>query len=116
MKTFLKLFTIALLVWAEAALASRAQGTVGFFGLAKETSWGTAVAATDYAELMSENLSTSIDRFPTRNIFGAFYEPDDFAGARRTAGSTVMFGHPVSLGHLLKGAFNNISQSTILSG
>jgi len=92
------------------------QGHVGFFGLAKETNWGTAVAATDYLELMSENLTTGIDRFATRNIYSGFYEPDDYAGMRRTQGSIVHAAHPVSLGHLLKAAFNSISQSVVLSG
>jgi len=67
MKTFLKVLALVALplfsAWAEAALASRAQGHLGFFGMAKETNWGTAVAATDYVELLSEGLSTGIDRF-----------------------------------------------------
>ena len=116
MKVIIAILTALLSVWAESALASRAQGHLGFFGLAKETTWGTAVAATDYVELLSENLSTGIDRFPTRNIFGGFYDPDDYAGARRNAGSITHAGHPVSIGHLLKAAFNSISQSVILSG
>jgi hypothetical protein len=117
MKKVLKFaFLTALLLWAEAALASRSQGHLGFFGLGKETTFGTAVTVTDYMELLSENLSTGIDRFPTRNIFGGFYEPDDYAGMRRTAGGIVHAAHPVSVGHLLKAAFNNISQSVILSG
>lgn len=120
MKTLVRLFSILalplLLAWAEGALASRAQGHLGFLGIAKETTWGTAVAATDYVELLSENISTGIDRFPTRNIFSGFYEPDDYAGAHRTSGSISHAGHPVSLGHLLKGVFTNISQTTILSG
>ena len=98
------------------ALALHAQGTLGYVGIAKETTFGTAVAATDYFEIMSENLSETIDRFPTRNAFGGFYEPDDYAGARRVAGDLVMFGHPVSIGHLLKAAFNTISGSAVLSG
>lgn len=93
-----------------------AQGHLGFFGLGKETTWGTAVAVTDYMELLSENISTNIDRFPTRNIINGFYEPDDYAGMRRSAGNIVMAAQPVALGHLLKAAFNTISQSVVLSG
>lgn len=102
--------------WALNTQTLWAQGHVGYFGLAKETTWGTAVAATDYAELMSENLNTTIDRFPTRNIFNGFYEPDDYAGARRSAGGIVLAANPVPLGHLLKAIFNSISQSVVLSG
>ncbi len=92
------------------------QGFLGFLGLAKETTWGTAIAASDYLELMSENITTTIDRFPTRNIFNGFYEPDDYAGLRHSAGAMVHAGHPVSLGHLLKAVFNTMSGSTVLSG
>ncbi len=120
MKMIARLFGVLvlpfLLAWAEGALASRAQGHLGFLGLAKETTWGTAVAATDYVEMLSENISTGIDRFPTRNIFSGFYDPDDYAGARRSTGSIVHAGHPISLGHLLKAAFSTISQTSILSG
>lgn len=120
MKRFFKALVFAALplfaLWAEGALASRAQGHLGFFGMGKEATWGTPVAITDYMELMSENVSTGIDRFPTRNIFHGFHEPDDYAGARRTTGSVVAAAHPVSLGHLLKAAFNTISQTVVLSG
>jgi hypothetical protein len=104
------------LLWALRALALWAQGTVGFFGLAKEAVWGTAVAATDYAELMSETIDTTIDRFGTRNIFAGFYEPDDYDGARRSAGGIVLAANPIPLGHLLRAVFNNVSQTVILSG
>lgn len=92
------------------------QGFLGFIGLAKETTWGTPVAATDYFEAMSENITETIDRFPVKNIVANFAEPDDFAGARRVAGDVVLFGHPVSVGHFLKGTFNTISGSVVLSG
>lgn len=113
----MNLLTKLFATWGECALGAKVgQGTVGFFGLAKESTWGTAVAATDYMELLSEKIATSIDRFPTRNVYGGFYEADDYAGLRRSAGSIVHAAHPVSLGHLLRGAFNNCSQTVILSG
>lgn len=117
MKSKLFRFTAAIFgAYASRFLASFAQGTRGFIGMAKETTWGSGVAATDYMEAMSENLSTSIERFPTRNIFGGYYEPDDSPGMSRSAGGIVTFGHPVSVGHMLKAIFNNCSQSVVLSG
>jgi len=101
---------------AGASLALWSQGFLGYAGLAKESTWGTAVAATDYFEIMSENLSETIDRFATRNAIGGFYEPDDSPGVHRSAGDLVMFGHPVSLGHLLKAVMNTVSGSTVASG
>lgn len=112
----MKLKLDALQSYVARALALHAQGFLGYVGIAKESAFGTAVGATDYFEIMSESLSETIDRFPTRNAFGGFYEPDDYAGARRVAGNLVMFGHPVSLGHLLKAAMNTISGSPVLSG
>ena len=114
-------FWLALLLapavsWATGMQALWAQGHLGFLGFAKETTWGTAVAATDYAELMSEGISTTRDRFPTRNIFAGFHEPDDYAGLFRSAGPTVMDGNAVSIGHLLKAVFNNASASVVQSG
>lgn len=102
--------------YTEGVLAMSAQGHVGYFGLAKEAVWGTAVAATDYAELLSESLTTTIDRFETRNIFSGFYEPDDYAGARRNSGGITLAGNPLPLGKLLRGAFNNGSVAVVLSG
>lgn len=102
--------------YALSFLALGAQGFLGYLGIAKEATFGTAVAATDYAELMSENLSSAIERFETRNIFAGMHEPDDFAGARRNTGGTVLAGNPLPLGHLLKAALGNASASTVLSG
>lgn len=91
-------------------------GMRGFFGLGKESAWGTPVAVTDYAEILSESLSESIDRFETRNIIGALYEPNDIAGVHRIAGDVSMAGFPAMLGHFLKAAMNVNSQSVVLSG
>ena len=102
--------------YALRALALHSQGFLGFVGLAKETTWGTGVAATDYFSIMSENFTESIDRFAVRNAIGAFNEPDDFAGVKRIVGDLSMYGQPLSIGHLLKAVFNTVSQSTVLSG
>ena len=102
--------------YTERSLTLWAQGYLGFLGMAREGTWGTAVAATEYAELMSENMVATIDRFDTRNIYGGFYEPTDSAGARRSAGGTVMAANPLPLGHLLRAAFGSSSASTVLSG
>lgn len=112
MKTLIQLIR----TYAQGFLALRADGILGFVGIAKESTFGTPVAATDYFEIMSENISLSIDRYPTRNAFGGFYEPDDMAGARRISGDLVMAANAVSIGHLLKAVFNSQSITTVLSG
>lgn len=91
-------------------------GIKGFFGIGKESAWGTPVAVTDYAEILSESLSEGIDRFEVKNIIGGLYEPNDVAGVRRINGDISLAGYPAILGHLLKAVMNVNSQSVVLSG
>src|SRR5712692_1625203 len=93
-----------------------AQGGLGYFGLAKEAAWGTAVAAADYAEILRASVSASVDRSAVKNIIFGLQEPDDSAGVLRIAGDVVMAAHPVPMGHLLKAVMNTVSGSTVLSG
>lgn len=97
-------------------LALWAQGFLGFMGIAKETTWGTGVAATDFFEILNENITTTLERYTVKNAFGNYAEPDDVVGVRRNAGDLTMWGHPVSLGHLLKAAMQTVSGSVVLSG
>ena len=95
---------------------SSGYGFLGHIGIAKETTWGTAVAAADYLEGMSEGLTAVPDRFDTRNIVSGMYEPDDEAGVLRIAGDLSFAGHPIPLGYFLNGALGNNSGSVVLSG
>lgn len=92
-----------------------AYGFSGHIGLAKEVTFGTGVAATDYVEALSESLSFQFDRFETKNIIGSLAEPDDTAGVVRVSGDIVAPAHPVSVGHFLKGFFHNSSVSIVVS-
>ena len=91
-------------------------GFRGHCGLARETTWGTAVAATDYFHALSESIVHSIERFNVRNIIGGMYEPDDETGLTRNAGDIVLAAHPVSIGHMLYGVFGVNSITVVLSG
>jgi len=102
--------------YAERWLALGAQGHLGYFGLAKETTWGTPVTPTDYMEIMRESITLTKDRFDVKNVVNAFFEPDDNAGLDRITGDIVVMGHPVSIGHFLKGAMNTVSGTSVLSG
>lgn len=95
---------------------SSGYGMLGHVGIGKETTWGTAVTATDYFESLNEGITAVPDRFETRNIVGGMYEPDDEAGVLRIAGDVTLPGHPVPLGHLLYGALGNNSGSVVVSG
>lgn len=92
------------------------QGFLGFVGIGKESQWGTAVSATDYTELFSENIGLTKDRYELKNAHGRFFEPDDAAGLDRVAGDLVVPGFPIVAGQLLRGALNTMSASVVLSG
>ena len=92
-------------------------GFAGHIGLAKETVWGTAVAATDFLEAYSENLTLAIDRFDVKNIIGGrMYMADDMSGILRAEGDIVFPGHPIPLGFFLRSVLGTMSGSTVLSG
>ena len=91
-------------------------GMKGFLGLGKESTFGTAVSVTDYAEIMSESIQAQQDRFDYKNAINALWEPSDAAGVLRVGGAVNMMGHPVTLGHLIKAAMNTLSSSVVLSG
>jgi len=93
-----------------------AYGMSGFIGLAKETTWGTAVAASDYFDAMSENLSLAIDRFDITNIINRFAEPDDVAGVQRISGDISFAADPISIGYFLRSVTGTMSGSVVLSG
>src|SRR5258708_18083676 len=93
-----------------------AQGGLGYFGLAKESTWGIALGPTDYAEILRENVSASFDRFAFKNIIFGLNEPDDSAGVLRIQGDVIMAAHPVAMGHLLQAAMPTASVSVVLSG
>lgn len=80
-------------------------GFTGHVGFGQETTWGTAVAATDYVEAMSESVAATLDRFDTKNIVGRYSEPDDEAGMLRVAGDISFAAHPESIAHMIYAAF-----------
>jgi len=91
-------------------------GMKGFIGLGKETAWGSGVAVTDYFYALNEDIKADLDRFDIRNIVDTVAEPDDDVGILRVAGSFLAGGHPVSIGHFLKGIMQQASGSVVTSG
>lgn len=91
-------------------------GMLGHIGIGKETTWGTAVAVTDYVEAMSESIVSNLDRFETRNIIAGLYEPDDSAGIEHHEGEIVFGANPRNLGHFLNGCLGVNSVTVVLSG
>lgn len=91
-------------------------GMLGHIGIAKETTWGTGVAAANFIEALSEGFVSDIERFETRNIIGGLYEPDDEAGIKRHEGELVFAVHPEIVGYVLNGVMGSNSVTVVLSG
>lgn len=90
-----------------------AYGMAGYMGVAKETTWGTAVTANCFMELMSEGLTVAIDRYDTRNVFNGLAEPDDVTGLVRIEGETVHPGIPESIGLLLHAGMGTVATTSV---
>lgn len=97
-------------------MANVGYGMAGFLGVAEESSWGTGVAAADYLELLSESVSSEIDRFDVTNIIGRLQEPDDAAGVHRIAGDISFAVHPENATYFIKGVLGVQSSTVVLSG
>ncbi len=92
-------------------------GFAGHLGIARETVWGTPVAAADYFKALSESIPTDIARFDTINIHGAFNRPKDSAGIHSHAGDIVAAANARGgLGFFLAGALGINSVTEVLSG
>lgn len=90
-----------------------AYGMQGYMGIGKETTWGTAVSAGSFMELMSEGVTMALDRFDTRNIFNGLAEPDDTTGLIRVEGDTVIPGNPEALGILFNAALGGTASTSV---
>lgn len=90
-------------------------GMAGHVGLGKQSAWGTPAAATDYLTVMSENLTSTFDRFEKENIYGGLYEPNDVAGVERVGGDITFSGHPETMGLFLNAALGLTTVTSIHS-
>lgn len=72
------------------------------FGLAKETTWGTAVAATDFVPILSESFEHTIEQLDDDAIKAVLDRQDVFEGLNSVAGSVEVHVRPNSIGHLLR--------------
>lgn len=89
------------------------QNAAGYFGLKRESTWGSGGAATVFFELLSENLTLNKDRFDYKNIIGTLAQPDDLAGVNRVAGGIVVAANPANIGYLLMSTFNTVTTTSL---
>jgi hypothetical protein len=91
-------------------------GFGGHIGYAKEASGGTPVAAANYVEGISEDISANISRYEPVNIHGKFSEPDDIAGLRQVGGNISFPAMAEDIGFFLAKTMGQQSNSVVLSG
>lgn len=80
-------------------------GALAHVGLGKETTWGTAVAATDYIRFASEGFNEEIEQIIAETLNGTVDEAGSYEGARTVAGDLSFDVYPNIVGHLLRSAF-----------
>jgi hypothetical protein len=80
------------------------QGALSHIGIGKETTFGTAVAASDYLRFISESLTEEIEQVISAAMGGIFDEGASYEGAHTIAGDLVYEAYPNGLGHLLRAA------------
>lgn len=79
-------------------------GALAHLGIGKESTWGTAVAATDYLKFVSEGISEEIEQLIPSSMGGIVDEERSFEGLHTIAGDISTDVYPNSLGHLLRSA------------
>lgn len=80
-------------------------GQLSHVGIGKETTWGTAVAASDYIKFASEGLTEEIEQVLSEAQRGIFEEGESFEGLHSISGDVSFDVYPNVLGHLLRAAF-----------
>jgi hypothetical protein len=80
-------------------------GALTHVGLGKEATWGTAVAATDFLQFVSEGLNEEIEQVISAAQRGIADEPPSFEGMHNIAGDLSFEVYPNILGHILRAAF-----------
>lgn len=88
----------------------------GHIGLAKETDWGTPVAATKYLPFVSESLSLAIEQLVSAAQKSIIDEPASYPGLKTIAGDIVLEVDPVTIGHLLQSALDDPTSALYDSG
>ena len=91
-------------------------GFAGQIGIVRESTFGTAPARNRFIEALSESITTTIDRFETRNVTGAYYEPNDAAGTLKAEGDIVFAANPEGVGVALCGVLGISSTTVVASG
>lgn len=84
-------------------------GALGFLGISRQNSFGTASNSWHFMPIISEGLETAVEQLVSESIQNRFGEPISLEGLETTEGDIEFDLHPLAIGHFLKGAFGQSS-------
>lgn len=84
-------------------------GMKGHLMISAQQSFGTATASYDSVPIISESLTTAIERLVEEGMRGRFEEGPSHEGLLTVAGDVVFEPHPIMLGHFLRGVTGQAS-------
>lgn len=91
-------------------------GSLAHIGLGKETTFGTAVAATDYIRFASEGISEEIEQVKSEVLNGVVDEAPQYEGAHTVKGDVSFDVYPNIVGNLLRSALGAPVTTMIVAG
>lgn len=91
-------------------------GSLAHIGIAKETTFGTPVTATDYVRFSSESITETIEQVKNDAHNGVFDEAPQFEGAHTVAGDITADVYPNGIGHFLRSSLGAPVTTTLVSG
>jgi hypothetical protein len=77
-------------------------GSLSHVGLGKESTFGTAAAATDYVRFASETITETIEQVKSEIMNGVVDESSYFEGAHTVAGDITFDAYPNGIGNFLR--------------
>jgi len=84
-----------------------AEGRLAHIGIGKETTWGSAVAASDYLRFVSESLVEETEEVTQEVIRATRDAPDSIQGVITVGGDIELEVYPGTIGHLLRSIFGD---------
>jgi hypothetical protein len=88
-----------------------AEGVLGFLGISRQQSFGTATSSWNFIPFTSEGIATTIDQIRRGSIVGRTAEGIAQAGIEKGGGDVTMEPHPILIGHILRGVCGQSSVS-----
>jgi hypothetical protein len=91
-------------------------GALTHIGLGKETTWGTAVASTEYLRFASEGINEEIEQVVSESLSGVVDEGASYEGVHNISGDISFDVYPNVVGHLLRAAFGAPVTTMVVAG